>query len=57
MSVGLGEQIRQTRKAMGLSQAAFAPLVGMKANFLSDLEVGKRAIGPKTLDKLIRFAS
>lgn len=44
-SVGeLGEQLRQRRLAMGLSQQEFADMAGVGRRFLSELESGKESV-------------
>ncbi len=40
----VGSRVRQARKAMGLSQEAFADLSGVGRRFISELEAGKPTV-------------
>lgn len=40
----VGERVREARKAMGLSQQAFADLAGVGRRFVSELEGGKATL-------------
>lgn len=42
-----GESVREAREASGLSLRAAAARMGIHAPFLSDIEHGRRAVGPR----------
>ena len=48
----LGRQLKQARKAAGLTQAALAKKVGSTRHYISRVEAGKSDIGYKTLRKI-----
>ncbi|PPK84693.1 uncharacterized protein DUF2442 [Neolewinella xylanilytica] len=48
----LGRQLKQARKAAGLTQAALAKKVGSTRHYISRIEGGKSDIGYKTLRKI-----
>lgn len=49
----LGQIIRFHRKKAGLSQAAFARLIGVGKSVIFDLEKGKETIQLNTLNKVL----
>ena len=52
-----GEEIREERQDLGLSQKRFAELVGLTQPILSEIETGARIATPAQLDAIIRFLS
>lgn len=52
--VALGKLLREARQQRGKVLSEIAKTAGVSVPFLSDLERGKRAIGPKRLDSLAR---
>jgi transcriptional regulator with XRE-family HTH domain len=48
----LGENIKNRRLELRLSQEQLAERVDMSANFLSSIEIGKKWVSPLTLAKL-----
>ncbi len=48
----LGQQLKQARKAAGLTQAALAERVGSTRHYISRIEKGQADIGYKTLRKI-----
>ena len=50
----LGKLLRDARQGQGKVLSEIAETAGVSVPFLSDLERGKRAIGPKRLDSLAR---
>jgi len=52
--VALGKLLREARQQRGKVLSEIAKAAGVSVPFLSDLERGKRAIGPKRLDSLAR---
>jgi transcriptional regulator with XRE-family HTH domain len=52
--VALGKVLRSARQQQNKVLSEVAEAAGVSVPFLSDLERGKRAIGPKRLDSLAR---
>jgi transcriptional regulator with XRE-family HTH domain len=50
----LSANIKRFRNNRGLSQLALALKLGLSANFLSDIETGKKWVSPATLVKLAK---
>ena len=50
----LGSALRARREAMGLSQEAFADKVGMHRTYYSSIELGKKNITVKMLERVTK---
>lgn len=50
----LGAALRARREAMGLSQEAFADKVGMHRTYYSSIELGKKNITVKMLERVTK---
>lgn len=51
----LGKRIKELRHTMGVSQEAFAELMGIHRNTVAKLENGKLFVSPANLDKLVQI--
>ena len=50
--IALGEQIRQLRKERGWRQIDLAEEAGIHENYVSDLEMGRKEVGLRTLQSI-----
>jgi transcriptional regulator with XRE-family HTH domain len=53
-SLEFGRRVRERRHALGLSQLAFADVVGLHFTYISDVELGRRNV---TLETILRLAA
>lgn len=52
VTIRIGQRIKELRKQHGLSQVEFANLIGMGRSYLAEVEVGKRNIAIRNLEKV-----
>lgn len=53
ISVWVGKRIKELRAETGLSQEKFALKIGMDRSYFASVEIGKRNISLKNLQKII----
>lgn len=51
-----GNRVRELRKAMGLSQEAFADKCGLDRTYMSGIERGRRNVALRNIDAIARAA-